>query len=321
VSKPKRKTKSKAKKSPAKTKAKAKAKPKKAKPKAKPRAAAKTAKKKAAPKKKPAAPKKKPAVKVAAKKSAHEAGRFVWHDLMTTDVEKSKAFYTALFGWQLDEMNMGPFTLYLIRVGDRRVGSLMPEKNIPVSHWVPYISVADTDEACERVEELGGKVCIGAGDVPKLGRFAVVSDPQGAMFSPLHRPDDAAPVAPLGEPPAAGDFCWDELLTSDPDGAAEFYNGLVGWTHEAMPMPGMTYHIMRRDGKDVAGAMQLPPDAAHPPLWLPYVAVGDVDASAATARDLGARVHMEPTDIPQVGRFAVIGDPTGATIALFRSSR
>jgi hypothetical protein len=81
-----------------------------------------------------------------------------------------------------------------------------------------------------------------------------------------------------------------------------------------------TYWLYKRGDKQAAGMMKSPPGASHPPFWLPYVLVENVDASTAQARQLGAQVYAEPTDIPNIGRFSVIADPTGASIALFRDT-
>jgi predicted enzyme related to lactoylglutathione lyase len=78
-----------------------------------------------------------------------------------------------------------------------------------------------------------------------------------------------------------------------------------------------TYYIVSSAGKDVAGMLQMPPDAGATPFWLGYVAVEDVDRSTARLQELGGIVHVKPSDIPNVGRFAVTADPQGASVALF----
>ncbi len=272
----------------------------------------------AAPKKPAPAAKPRPASAAPASAASPDSGRFIWHDLMTTDAEASRTFYTSLFGWQLDDVNMGGFTVHLIRVGDRRVGAIMQEQGIPTSHWVPYLGVDDVDEACARVTRLGGNVCISAMDVPKLGRFAVVNDPQGALFSPLRRPADA----PTGEAtPGPGAFVWDELYTIEPGDAAAFYRDFAGWTVDQLPesLSGEPYFLAKRGGRDIAGLTQRLDENARP-QWIPYIAVADVDVSAKEALELGGRVTCEPTDIPNVGRFAIVEDPTGASFALFRTA-
>jgi uncharacterized protein len=125
--------------------------------------------------------------------------------------------------------------------------------------------------------------------------------------------------------PKTGSFCWLELGTTDRKAAQNFYSKLFGWTAEEMPMgPDMTYTIFRLGGKDVCGAYQLMKDQldAHvPPHWMIYIKTDSADKSAARAVQLGARQIVAPMDIPNVGRFAVLQDPTGAHISVFQSGQ
>jgi len=122
--------------------------------------------------------------------------------------------------------------------------------------------------------------------------------------------------------PKAGSFCWLELGTTDPKAAKAFYSNLFGWTSEDLPMgPEMTYTMLRLNAKDVGGMYQLMKDQldAHvPPHWMLYVKVENADASAAKAVKLGAQQVVAPADIPNVGRFAVFQDPTGAAVSIFQ---
>lgn len=113
-----------------------------------------------------------------------------------------------------------------------------------------------------------------------------------------------------------GAFSWCELMTTDVEKAKAFYTRLFGWVAEDMPMPGMAYTVVKVAGKGVGGIMAMPPDAkGAPPMWGAYVTVDDVDATARTAEQLGARLLVPPRDIPNVGRFCVIQDPQGAVIS------
>jgi len=122
-------------------------------------------------------------------------------------------------------------------------------------------------------------------------------------------------------PPAVGTFCWDELMTTDVGAAKTFYTELLGWSTEEMDMGEMgTYTMFKKGEQPVAGMMAMPPDCGEgvPPCWMSYIAVDDVDASTARVEQLGGKVCVPPTDIPNVGRFSVITDPTGAMISLFK---
>ena len=247
-------------------------------------------------------------------------GRFVWYDLMTTDLEGAKSFYAALLGWTYNDFEMGEAGPYpMIRTGDRDIGGMVAVEAAPgaASRWIAYVTVENVDAAASRAAAAGGAVRIPPSPIPNVGRFAELADPQGAVISAFVSSNPPMPD-PAGPPPA-GIVCWNELLTSDPAGAVAFYQSVFGWGHGTMDMgPAGVYHLFKRDGKDIAGMMQMPPEAAAPPLWMPYFLVADVDASFATALPLGAMPFVKPTDIPEVGRFAVLGDPTGASFALFK---
>ncbi len=112
-----------------------------------------------------------------------------------------------------------------------------------------------------------------------------------------------------------GAFSWSELMTKDPQAAAGFYAALFGWTIEVMDMPTGPYRVVKAGGTPVGGIMGMPPgNGTMAPNWCPYVTVGDVDATVSHAASLGGMVLHPPTDIPGVGRFAVIADPQGAPL-------
>jgi predicted enzyme related to lactoylglutathione lyase len=114
-----------------------------------------------------------------------------------------------------------------------------------------------------------------------------------------------------------GAFSWCELMTTDPQKATTFYRELLGWTVETMDM-GMPYHVVKVGEAAIGGIMGMPPGAVPgtPPAWMCYVTVAVVDALVKRVEALGGKVHMPPTDIPTVGRFAVIQDPQGAVLNL-----
>jgi len=115
---------------------------------------------------------------------------------------------------------------------------------------------------------------------------------------------------------APGTFCWVELATSDQNAAKSFYGSLFGWSANDSPMgPGEVYTIFQLEGREAAAAYTLRPDQREygvPPNWSIYIAVESADRSAARARELGAKVVVEPFDVMEAGRMAVLLDPTGA---------
>jgi len=120
-----------------------------------------------------------------------------------------------------------------------------------------------------------------------------------------------------------GSIVWNELVTLDMPAAEKFYTELLGWQAKDSGMPGMKYTLFNMGEKSAAGMMEMPPDAKAggvPSHWMTYVAVDDVDASAAKAKELGAKLLHGPEDVPQVGRFCIIQDPAGAVVSLITTT-
>lgn len=118
-----------------------------------------------------------------------------------------------------------------------------------------------------------------------------------------------------------GVFVWRELMTSDVGRARAFYSELLGWSFQDAPMGDFTYTLIQSGEKQIGGMAPLDPSAGHPPHWMSYVSVDDVDAAAERAKQSGGSVPVGPMDIPNVGRFAVVGDRDGAYFSLFKSAQ
>ena len=115
-------------------------------------------------------------------------GAFSWCELMTTDVEAAKAFYTKLFGWGTDEMSMPGMTYTVIKAGDKEIGGIMAvpkEAQGMPPMWGAYVTVDDVDQTARTAEQLGGKLLVPPQDIPDVGRFCVIQDPQGAMINAI----------------------------------------------------------------------------------------------------------------------------------------
>jgi predicted enzyme related to lactoylglutathione lyase len=241
-----------------------------------------------------------------------KVGTFIWHENNSTDVEKAKSFYTELLGWQTEAWP-GEQEYTIVKVADKGHGGISNAQGGAPSHWMGNVFVEDVDEVARRTEAAGGKILVGPEDIPEVGRFALISDPQGAVlsaFAPRPQGDGE-----LGE----GVFVWDELHTSDPAAAKSFYGEVLGWTAEDSDMGGMTYTVFKNAaGAQVAGCMQTM-EGEPEPNWLVYIGADDVDATTARAKELGATVIVEPHDIPNdIGRFSLLQDPAGAVFGLFK---
>ena len=239
-------------------------------------------------------------------------GAFVWHELMTTDVEKAKAFYGQLFGWQFTAVDMGDMIYHLINAGEQGVGGLFPT-NAPdaPSAWMGSVSVPDVDAAAARVANAGGQLLLPPMDAGTFGRYATVMDPQGGVLS-LFRSHSGDPVE--SQMPAQWTFCWDQLNTSNPEAAGDFYAEVIGWNLVTPPdIPG--YNVFMMGDAQEASCVPAPPGV--PAHWIAHVYVGALKPSVQKAVELGAKVYVDEIAVPGMGAFSVIADPTGAMICLF----
>jgi predicted enzyme related to lactoylglutathione lyase len=250
---------------------------------------------------------------------APTVGRFVWHELHTSDRTEAIKFYTTLMRWGTQEVTIDPGDPYVLCLlqGEQEAGITKSKAPAHVpSHWLPYIAVDDVDKAAAKAAELGAKILQSPMDIPSIGRFAAVMDPQGAPFAIFK---DAKAYPAEREKPPVGAFCWEELLANDPEAAANFYSSLFGYSVETMDMGPMgKYRVLKRGDRQTAGILQIPKETPHAASWLEYIHISDVDGAVRNATELGAKVLAPARDIPNIGRFAVLADPTGAPIAVFK---
>ncbi len=247
-------------------------------------------------------------------------GKFVWFEHVSKDPAKVKSFYSALFGWTISPMPMGAQAYDVIMNGADGIGGFRTaEPGIP-SHWASYLSVPDVDKSFAAAKAAGATGLMEPANFGEVGRAAAIADPTGAAVCLWKGGrDDPADV----EKAPIGGWYWNELFTKDVKKAVAFYEKVFGYTHDEMDMgPQGTYYILKdAAGKMRGGAMQQPPGLPIPSNWQPYVHVADCDATVARATQLGAlSIMMPPTDIPNVGRFAVIMDPAGAAIAVMKGA-
>ena len=237
-------------------------------------------------------------------------GRFGWHGLFSPDTGQLQGFYKQLFGWETEPLEAGGTDYAMISAGGQAHGALGKAfKGAPSAQWLGHVRTEDVDEATLKVEGAGGKLEAGPLEMSGVGRVAIISDPQG-VFIGLHQPQGRGAIP-------EGIFVWDELGTTDVDGAQRFYEEVFGWTTRDMGADFGGYRIFSRGETDVGGLMSLP-DASAPAGWQPYIAVEDPDQTTATAKELGASVVLEPNDVKQVGRLAILRDPQGAVFGIIR---
>ncbi|MSV34802.1 MAG: VOC family protein [Bryobacterales bacterium] len=250
-------------------------------------------------------------------------GHFVWYEHMTQNPAAAIAFYSDVIGWKTQ-----PFpgnVEYIMWVGSQGpLGGVMklPDKlarmGVP-PNWRGHVQVQDADATCALVKKLGGRIYKEPTDIPTVGRFAVIGDPQDAVIM-IFKPNSAMT---LHDGSQEGDFCWRELLTSDSAAASAFYAQVFGWrmVHE-MDLGAMgIYRIFGIGGKQMGGMMTIPKGAPMPPAWLYYAETPDLDAAIGRATKSGAKVLNGPMEVPGGGRIAQLMDPQGAAFALHQSPK
>ena len=189
--------------------------------------------------------------------------------------------------------------------------------NLP-SHWITYFAVADVDEACKKIQRLGGKVCYDPFDMPTIGRTAIVEDPVGTVFHVFTPENTSADVNVMGGEP--GQPCWLELLVDDPVGVSKFYKEVLGWTLEEQNIGSDETFIAGKNGDQmVAGILQKTEDSPKTKFWLPYFMVHDIEQAASAAVELGGEQLSPTMTISGIGSFSLFQDPSGALSYLFQN--
>lgn len=250
-------------------------------------------------------------------------GNFVWYEHLTRDAGASIAFYSDVVGWKTQPFEGGGD--YVMWVGSQGpLGGVMklPEEAARTGmrpHWMAHVQVDDVDETAAKVRKLGGKVHKEPTDIPTVGRFAVIGDPQGASLS-VFKPDSEMAVHDASKP---GEFCWNELATSDAAAAFRFYSELFGWkVLEDMDMGPMgTYRVFGLGDRRLGGMMTIPKGNPMPTMWMYYAETSDLDGALERARRKDAKVMNGPMDVPGGGRIAQLTDPHGAVFALHQSAK
>lgn len=249
-------------------------------------------------------------------------GNFVWHELRTTDAEGAEEFYKYVIGWQTKSSGDPggvPYTL-LTAAGSEVAGLMEITPDMAVkgvrSCWVGFIGVDDVDAYARRIEDAGGKLHFPPMDIPTVGRFTSVEDPQGAaffLFKGSH--DEAPPRPPLGTPGTVG---WNELSAEDGQTAWPFYSGIFGWKEDStMDMGPMGTYRIFNNGADPIGAVMTRDHSKSPaPFWLYYINVEDIDAAASRIAEKNGQILMGPHEVPG-SLWIILGlDPQGVMFAL-----
>jgi uncharacterized protein len=245
-------------------------------------------------------------------------GRFVWYELMTTDVAAAKAFYAKVLGWGAQEASAPGLPYIVFTAAKAPIGGLMdlPEEARRMGatpRWMGYVGVDDVDAAADRLRRLGGAVYVPPTD-SNIGRISVVADPQTATLALVEglKPTQQKPAEP-GKPGRVG---WHELLATDREKAFAFYGDLLGWQKTDAEFGSAEAYQLFSAGEEMIGGMfnKQPQEAV--PFWLYYFNVGDIDAAADRVENAGGQIFEGPFELPDGDWIARCRDPQGAAFAL-----
>jgi predicted enzyme related to lactoylglutathione lyase len=243
--------------------------------------------------------------------AAFMPGKMTWFELFTADPAKAGRFYGQLLGWEISETNAGPVKASAIKNGGDEIGLIIDAAKAPMPKgWMAYISVAEVDDAALDAKGNGGKIVIRPMDVKEVGvRFAILADPDGSTIGIAHRES--------GDPPdrqSPGDWRWAQLMASDPDDCYSFYSAVAGYTRHEQTIGGVNY--IRLIGDELPRAVITKVEKGFAPGWIPWVVVADVDATVAKAKKLGGKVRKAAWNAGDLGRIALLQDPTGGVFGV-----
>ncbi|MDB5725735.1 MAG: hypothetical protein JWQ16_2489 [Novosphingobium sp.] len=249
---------------------------------------------------------------------ANPEGTPIWYELMTTDADGAQEFYADVVGWSIAPSGMeGTGDYRILNAPDGQgLGGLMtrPDGAPMKPGWFSYIGVQDVDRTAEKIRSLGGSVHVGPQNIPGVGRFAMVADPQGLAFYIMR--GDGSQDSQAFHVTAPGHCGWNELVTSDHKAALAFYGELFAWeSNDTMPMGEMgEYCFIDHAGQRIGATMTA--GAGWPTRWTYYFNVPSIDLAVPKITGGGGTVTMGPHEVPG-GMHIVMGtDPQGAAFAL-----
>jgi len=256
----------------------------------------------------------------------HHAGKVIWAELVTPDLQGAERFYAGLFGWTFTEVagvRAGPGSTYAIaRLAGRPIAGLLqrdaPAQGHVQTAWLTFLASSDTDAAARNAVAHGARVLAEPRSYGRRGRQAILADPEGAVFAILSSSNGDAPDL-LAEP---GEWIWSALLVHDADAEAAFYQDLLGYEVYELPSDdGREHAVLSSDEFARASVNTMPTDAMHRhPHWLNFVRVLNAGDAVARALSLGGRVLVEPHADRHGGQVAILADPQGTPFGVMEWS-
>jgi hypothetical protein len=243
-------------------------------------------------------------------------GGWIWYELLTLDVAAAQVFYGKVIGWRWVQHQTVP-GYQMFTAGDVTIGGVMalpPQTGLPRPLWLGYVHVANVDASVAAAQRDGATQCVPPTDIPGVGRFAMILDPQGVPVYVM------APQSQGGQSQSfaakVGHCQWNELVTTDPAAAVSFYTRHLGWQKgDVMNMGPMGDYQFLIGGAQRFGAV-MKRTSEGPPLWRYYFGVDDIDRAAKAITDGGGRLLVDPRPTPGGGWASAAIDPQGAEFGI-----
>jgi predicted enzyme related to lactoylglutathione lyase len=244
-------------------------------------------------------------------------GDFVWYELCTPAPAAAADFYAGVVGWSIRPSALPGIDYRLACLGERQLAGIMTlpaEQMPPRPVWFGYVAVEDVDTKAAQIAAAGGAVHKPAQDIPGIGRFAVVADPQGAIFMLFKGVGEAPPPFAMMQ---TGTIGWHELHTADAQAGWDFYEHMFGWRKDAVHDMGPmgSYQLFTTGGMPVGGVFTDTQSAPHP-YWLYYFVVDDIDAGLSRVEQGGGTLLHGPQEVPGGAWIINARDPQGGLFAL-----
>lgn len=254
-------------------------------------------------------------------------GSHIWYELLTTDLDAACDFYPRILPWTIEKSGMPGLDYRMVVAPEGRpdggIGGMMtlPAEAPQQPLWMAYIGVDDVDATVEKIKAQGGSVHVPPTDIPNVGRFSMVADPQGVVFYVMTGVSPESSSAFAYDRPRVGHVAWNELATPDKSAAMAFYADVFGWKKDSdMDMGSMGTYDFLRDGEGVLGAMMSKPPEMPAAMWTYYFRVADLDAAKAAIEANSGKVLNGPHEIPGGDHMLNAQDPQGALFSLVGKS-
>lgn len=240
-----------------------------------------------------------------------------WADISVPDVEGACAFYRAVLDWETPAPGPDDAGYVIALVDGSPVAAIGPlHSSDQPTAWLLYLASDDVEQTAQAIAAHGGSLLLPPGDVGPHGRLAVAADPSGAVFGVWQ----AKAHIGAGRVNQPGAISWEDLRSSDPAGAQNFYSSVFGFETRPIEMAPADYRTFHLPGDEAPlggmGGFMGPPVPSH---WLVYFGVADADRATEVATRAGGQVLMPPFTTPY-GRMAAIQDPYGALFQVIQAT-